>query len=74
MIAVAGILFNAIGVLMLLRYGLPFPLPRLGIVLKALTSTEVREEERRHALGFIGLVAFVVGILLQLVSVTSGMR
>ncbi len=72
MVATAGILCSAVGVLMLTRYGAPFPLPRLGLVVRTLTATEADEEERRKALGFVGLVVFVVGTLLQIVSVARG--
>jgi len=70
--AVIGIVGNAIGVLLMVRYGLPNNLPRLGQIVVALTGKDVREDERRKALGFLGLVALVAGTVLQVISVGRG--
>jgi hypothetical protein len=69
-VAIAGIRLNAIGVFLMIRYGLPSGLPRLGAAATR-GSKGTREDERECALGFVGVVLFVVGVLLQIVSVAQ---
>jgi hypothetical protein len=66
---VAGYALNAIGVILMVRYGLPYSLPILGLIRKALTEKEASQEDRRHMTGAIGLVLLVLGTLLQIVSI-----
>jgi hypothetical protein len=68
MVAIVGLILHAVGIVLMLRYRLPDNLPRLGIVFRTLTSKELAEDERRRAIGMIGLVCFVVGTLLLIVS------
>jgi hypothetical protein len=51
----------------MLRYGLPDPLPPVGVAMRALTRKEAQEEERRQAIGMVGLVLPIAGTLLQMV-------
>jgi len=66
---VLGYALNAIGVVLMVRYGLPHSLPVLGLIRKALTEKEASEDDRRHMTGAVGLVLLVLGTLLQMVSV-----
>lgn len=72
MVAVAGLIANAVGIFLMLRYRLPDNLPRLGVILQALTTRDTAEDERRKAIGMIGLVLLVVGTLLQIIAVLAG--
>jgi hypothetical protein len=70
MIAVLGLMGSALGIFLMFRYGLPdhLQLHRFGVVLKALTDKEAHEEERRRAVGMVGLVFFAAGTILQAIS------
>ena len=72
MIAIIGIASSATGIILMLRYGIPATLPRLGEVAKALSDKDTAEDERRKALGFVGIVVFGVGTFLQIISVARG--
>jgi hypothetical protein len=65
---VLGYALNAIGVVLMVRYGLPYSLPILGLIRKALTEKEATEEDKRHMTGAIGFVLLLLGTLLQIVS------
>jgi hypothetical protein len=65
----AGLALNAVGTILMVRYGLPYSLPILGLLRKALTEKEVSEDERRHMMGAVGFVLLVLGTMLQIVSV-----
>jgi hypothetical protein len=67
--AIMGIIFNAGGTVMMVRYGLPYSLPILGLLLKRLTEEEVNESDRRHLRGAMGLILLVFGSALQIVAV-----
>lgn len=54
---------------MMVRYGLPYSLPILGLIRKVLTEKEADEADKRHMLGAIGLILLVLGTALQIVSV-----
>ena len=69
---VLGYALNAVGVVLMVRYGLPYSLPILGLLRKVLTEKESDEDDKRHMLGAIGLVLLVLGTLLQIVSVILG--
>ena len=66
---ILGYALNAIGTILMVRYGLPYSLPILGLLRKALTEKEATEEDRRHMKGAIGIVLLILGTLLQIVSV-----
>lgn len=66
---VLGYALNAIGTILMVRYGLPYSLPILGLLRKALTEREATQEDRRHMLGALGIVLLILGTLLQIVSV-----
>ena len=68
-VTIVGYALNAIGVVLMVRYGLPYSLPILGLLRKALTEKEATEEDKRHMLGAVGFVLLVLGTLLQIVSV-----
>ena len=65
---ICGYALSAIGTILMVRYGLPYSLPILGLIRKALTEREATEEDQRHMIGAIGLVLLVLGTLLQIVS------
>jgi hypothetical protein len=65
---ILGYALNAIGVVLMVRYGLPYSLPILGLLRRALTEKEATQEDRRHMLGAIGFVLLLLGTLLQIVS------
>jgi hypothetical protein len=66
---ILGYALNAIGTILMVRYGLPYSLPILGLLRKALTEKEATEEDKRHMLGAIGIVLLILGTLLQIASV-----
>ncbi|MEP7241873.1 MAG: hypothetical protein ABI697_13390 [Devosia sp.] len=68
-VTIGGYALNAIGVVLMVRYGLPYSLPILGLLRKALTEKEATEEDKRHLLGALGFVLLALGTLLQIVSV-----
>jgi len=63
-----GYALNAVGVVLMVRYGLPYSLPILGLIRKVLTEKEASQEDQRHMTGAIGLVMLALGTLLQIVS------
>ncbi len=65
---ILGYALNAIGTVLMVRYGLPYSLPILGLIRKALTEKEASEDDRRHMTGAVGLVMVTLGTLLQIVS------
>lgn len=70
-VIIAGYALNAVGTIVMVRYGLPYSLPILGLLRKALTEKEATQEDRRHMLGALGIVLLVFGTLLQIVSVVA---
>jgi hypothetical protein len=66
---ILGYALNAFGVVLMVRYGLPYSLPILGLIRKVLTEKEADEDDKRHMLGAIGLILLVFGTALQIVSV-----
>lgn len=66
---IAGVLFSAGGTVMMVRYGLPYSLPILGLLLKALTEEEANEDDRRQLRGAMGLILMVFGTALQIAAV-----
>ena len=66
---ILGYALNAVGTILMVRYGLPYSLPILGLLHKALTEREATQEDRRHMLGAVGIVLLILGTLLQIVSV-----
>jgi hypothetical protein len=70
MIAVIlGYALNAVGTILMVRYGLPYALPILGLLRKALTEREATQDDQRQMLGAVGVVLLVLGTMLQIVSV-----
>ena len=65
---ICGYALSAIGTVLMVRYGLPYSLPILGLIRKALTEREATEEDQRHMLGAIGFVLLALGTILQIVS------
>ena len=63
---IAACLCNFIGVVLMVRYGLPQSLPLLGRREPNLTEIDRLEEDRRGFVGVIGLVLFAVGSALQI--------
>ena len=66
---VCGRVLNATGVVPMVRYGLPYSLPLLGLIRKALTEKESDEDDKRHMMGALGLILLVFGTALQIISV-----
>jgi hypothetical protein len=66
---ILGYALSATGVVLMVRYGLPYSLPILGLLRKTLTEKEATTEDRRHMTGAVGFVLLVFGTMLQIVSV-----
>ena len=66
---VCGHVPNATGVVLMVRYGLPYSLPLLGLIRKALTEKESDEDDKRHMMGALGLILLVFGTAIQIISV-----
>jgi hypothetical protein len=72
LVAVVGLVLSAVGVFLMVRYGLPKNLPILGVVLRALTQKDVDEKDRRAAWGTVGVVVFVAGTIVAAISLLAG--
>ena len=71
-IALAGIILNLFGVLLLFRYGMPFRVETGGadyIIAEQTDFDAVKAERRYRLLGNIGLFLVVVGSALQSLAV-----
>ena len=66
---VLGYALSAVGTILMVRYGLPYSLPILGLIRKALTEKEADEDDKRHMMGAVGLILLLLGTLLQIISV-----
>ncbi|MEQ1902239.1 MAG: hypothetical protein ABL866_16080 [Devosia sp.] len=65
---VVGYALNAIGTVLMIRYGLPYSLPLLGLIRKAFTEKEATEDDKRHLFGAFGLVMMALGTMLLIVT------
>jgi len=65
---VIGYALNAIGTVMMVRYGFPYSLPLLGLIRKALTEKEADEDDKRHMMGAFGLILLVFGTTLLIIA------
>lgn len=65
---ISGYLLNAVGVVLMVRYGFPYSLPLLGLIRKAFTEKEADEDDRRHITGAFGLILFVFGTALLIIA------
>ncbi len=68
-ISALAVALNFIGVVIMVRYGLPNRLPLLGSTSPDLTDTDKAEVERRDFLGILGVVLFALGSGIQIVSI-----
>lgn len=66
---IAGIVLNAVGTVLMVRYGFPYSLPLLGLIRKALTEKEADQDDRRHMVGALGLILLTFGTALQILAV-----
>jgi hypothetical protein len=72
LIAIIGLTVNAIGVLLLFRFGMPFRIEMKGknmVVAGQTDSKEVEREQTYRLLGYVGLAAIIFGTLLQIIGV-----
>jgi len=66
--AVAGIVLNLAGVLLLFRYGMPFRVETKGagyLMLEETDQAAIRAEQLYRVLGNVGLALVVIGSALQ---------
>ncbi|MEO7224097.1 MAG: hypothetical protein ABIY37_16650 [Devosia sp.] len=68
LIGIFAIICNFVGVVLMVRYGLPNSLPLLGRSAASLTETDMVERDRRGLYGVIGLVLFASGSALQIMA------
>jgi hypothetical protein len=66
---IAGLIASFVGIVTMIRYDLPFRLPPLPTLMRALTETDATEQDRRNLIGFGGLLLFGVGTMLQIFAV-----
>jgi hypothetical protein len=65
---VVGYVLNAIGTVLMVRYGFPYSLPLLGLIRKAFTEKEADEDDKRHMIGAFGLILLVFGTALLIIA------
>jgi hypothetical protein len=65
---IVGYALNAIGTVLMVRYGFPYSLPLLGLIRKAFTEKEADEDDKRHMIGALGLILLVFGTALLIIS------
>jgi hypothetical protein len=65
---IVGYALNAIGTVLMVRYGFPYSLPLLGLIRKSFTQKENLEDDNRHMIGALGLVLLVLGTALLMLS------
>ena len=68
---VTGLILNLVGVLILLRYGMPFHVPTGGAVSLTLETRDqatIALEQRYEIYGYIGLGFLILGTVLQMVA------
>lgn len=72
-LAIAGLVSNQLGVLLLFRYGMPFELPTGGNVIRVtgIDSQLAKRQRRFTALGYFGLFLVIAGTGLQIVAILS---
>ena len=66
---IAGVVLNAVGTVLMVRYGFPYSLPLLGLIRKALTEREADQDDRRNMIGALGLILLTFGSALQILAV-----
>jgi hypothetical protein len=66
--SIGGLIANLVGVILLIRYGMPYRLRTGGgsIVLTRETPGAIREEGQYDRWGWIGLVLIILGTLAQI--------
>jgi len=65
---VMGYALNAVGTVLMVRYGFPYSLPLLGLIRRAFTEKEADEDDARHMIGAVGLILLVFGTSLLIVA------
>lgn len=68
-LAIAGLLVNLVGVLMLFRYGMPYRIDSGGatyIITGQIDTKEVELDRRYRQMGWVGLTLVVIGVVLQI--------
>lgn len=68
---IAGLAGSYAGLLTMLRYGLPYHLPPLPKLVRAMTEAEANEDDRRNSIGCGGILLFTLGIGFQMLAVVS---
>lgn len=66
---ITGLAGSFVGLLTMIRYDLPWHLPPVARLLRALTEQESSEDDRRNVIGLGGLLLFFVGTLFQIFAV-----
>jgi hypothetical protein len=70
-LALSGLLFGLVGVIVLFRYGMPFHVPTNGAVALLTEHTDkadVALEHRYMIYGYVGLACLVIGTVLQMLA------
>lgn len=62
---ISGLVGDYLGILTIARYGLPYHLPPLPQLVRALTEIEATEDDRRNLIGCGGILLFSLGIAFQ---------
>ena len=68
---IAGLAGAYGGILVMLRYDLPYHLPPLPSLMRALTETEATEGDRRDLIGCGGVLVYTLGVAFQIFGVLS---
>lgn len=66
---IAGLAASFVGIVTMIRYDLPFHLPPVPALVRALTEQDANEDDRRNLIGLGGLLLFCVGTILQIFAV-----
>ena len=62
---IAGLVGAYAGLLTMVRYGLPYHLPPLQKLVRAMSELEANEDDRRNLIGCGGVLLYTIGILFQ---------
>jgi hypothetical protein len=70
---IVGLALNAIGVVLLFLFGMPFEIPRSGpaLLVRLANVEEKRKQALFRALGFVGLAAIILSLVFQSIGVLA---
>ncbi|MDO8360811.1 MAG: hypothetical protein Q7T08_12345 [Devosia sp.] len=72
-VGIVALVCNFSGIVLLVRYGLPYRLLALGTqFLTKMSEKDLSDDDRRKMLGFLGLVLLGLGTGVQIVSIALG--